>query len=40
VVPRRIGNNKKQYDLRFEQCLDLLEPEIMNWNYSIYHIKG
>lgn len=39
VVPRRIGNNKKQYDLRWEQCLDLLEPEIMNWNYSIYHIK-
>lgn len=40
VVPRRIGNNKKRYDLNWEQYLDLFEPEIMNWNYSIYHITG
>jgi DeoR/GlpR family transcriptional regulator of sugar metabolism len=40
VVPRSVGNkNKKRYDYRFEQYLDQLEPEIMNWNYSIYHVR-
>jgi DeoR/GlpR family transcriptional regulator of sugar metabolism len=39
VVPRSIGNeNKKLYDFRFEQYLDLFEPEIMNWNYSILKV--
>ena len=40
VVPRSVGNkNKKRYDYRFEQYLRQLEPEIMNWNYSIYHVN-
>jgi DeoR/GlpR family transcriptional regulator of sugar metabolism len=40
VVPRKMGSNyKKQYDLKWESYLEMLEPEIMNWNYSIYRIK-
>jgi DeoR/GlpR family transcriptional regulator of sugar metabolism len=42
VVPRSSSEEirKKQYDLRFEGYLQLLAPEILNWNYSIYRVAG
>ncbi len=41
VVPRSPGDEKprKRYEKRFEQYLDILEPEIMNWNYSIFRVR-
>ena len=42
VVPRSSseGVRKKQYDIRFEGYAQLLIPEILNWNYSIYRVAG
>lgn len=41
VVPRRVRDtgHRKKYDLRFEECLELMKPEIQNWNYCIYSMK-
>jgi DeoR/GlpR family transcriptional regulator of sugar metabolism len=41
VLPRAMTHTarKKKYDIRFEHYADLLETEIMNWNYCIYRVK-
>jgi len=42
IVPRSPGDEapKKRYEKRFLQYQDVLIPEIMNWNYAIFRVKG
>lgn len=41
IVPRRNSGSalEKEYEIIFEEYKELLEPEIMHWNYEIYKVR-
>ena len=39
VIPRTRSNRIKKHTIKFSQYENILEPEIINWNYCIYRVK-